>query len=732
MIPPGECLYAGRKRRKPIQKQRPALESEKSNPSKRHRDRLNAELDHLASLLPFPPDIISKLDKLSVLRLSVSYLRVKSFFQAVQDTGSRRPVAGDPSSGDGHPSGGSEVLEGRLLLESLNGFALVVSAEGMIFYASATIVDYLGFHQTDVMHQNVYDYIHVDDRQDFCRQLHWAMDPPPVALGQPTLPETGEDSVLQRLLQAQDAGAGPPPEFAAFLTRCFVCRVRCLLDSTSGFLTMQFQGKLKFLFGQKKKTPSGTVLPPRLSLFCVAVPVLLPSVAEMRVKTALLRAKPRADVVATVDTKAKATPSLCESELHGKPSYFAGRSNGENGIPVFRVHADADADRWAQAPVRAPCLCVGGTDLVLDPEEAEEDREEEDHGRMLSGSSGARGQREVHMYNCGFKAAGKMRHLSWTAERHNQGSSVKLEPEPHGSGPLSVCAKPPGTCVPYPGIQGTFNASGVTAFRNAPSTHPLDHPPSAPCGRTSRPWQDCDQALVPPRTSCHLPQGVLGNGLPHSRTQRFPMGGYSAEDAELQSAPVPPAALCNPVLSPDVPIKVENDSGSEDTAEGYTKPRSQVWLGASDLAKRQQVSFPNRMLLKTEPDLPGHLPPCADSRQFSYTPHLGPSVSGPHPSCRTTTRPCPCYPAGWACLERMRGLPCPELPHRPLQDPGARHPCPLRRDCRAPGAAPVVKREPLDSLSWAKHSQGGVPGMLPKSALAALVPPKVPECRFLP
>ncbi|XP_012869275.1 PREDICTED: aryl hydrocarbon receptor repressor [Dipodomys ordii] len=665
MIPPAECTYAGRKRRKPVQKRRPAMGAEKSNPSKRHRDRLNTELEHLASLLPFPPDVISKLDKLSVLRLSVSYLRVKSFFQALRET--RVWPADTLPSGEG-PIRACPVQEGRLLLESLNGFALVVSAEGMIFYASATIMDYLGFHQTDVMHQNIYDYIHVDDRQDFCQQLHWAMDPLQATRTQPPLPET-DDIMPGKLLRAQEDGAGVPPEYAAFLTRCFVCRVRCLLDSTSGFLTMQFQGKLKFLFGQKKKAPSGAALPARLSLFCTVMPVILPPVAEMRRGSTFLRVKHRSDT----DPRSKAITNLCESERHRKPGFFAGRSNAENNMTEFRAHLDSGC--WAQVLGRVPCLCFrGNSDFLLSPKRRA-GNEEEGQERVPRASAKVTRQRERQGYSRHSDTAAPARHPSWVTEEPVREDSSRPRPEPGKKDLHSTHAVLHSSCVSGPGSQGVSSAAGLTTtFSDS-----LGSPLSAYGSQMNRPLRDVPQAQVYPSTR-HVPQRCLGTRLPRSGVQCFMAGGFSTEGTGLPGLPMTPLLL-------EVPIKTEGDAGWQGAAGGC--PPSRGWLGASGARRR----------LKTEPD---------------GLPQACTQPPG-HPHRRTPAGPCrelaPPYPAPRACQEQPT--------HHHLCMPGRREgqSPPLGCGCRAPGAGPVVKCEPLDSLSWPSLGRGAVPEVLPKVPL---------------
>ncbi|XP_072730238.1 aryl hydrocarbon receptor-like [Ciconia boyciana] len=360
-------MYAGRKRRKPVPRAvRPApAEGGTSNPSKRHRERLNRELERLAGLLPFPEEVAAGLDKLSVLRLSAGYLRAKSFFSVALKNHGAKEVETNGDRSNGPAPGSAAVPEGELLLQALNGFVLVVTSEGLIFYSSHTIQDYLGFHQTDVMHQSVFELIHTEDQQEFRRNLHWALNPPHAPEGEP--PAEGGKSL------SSSAVAYKPeqllPENSSFLERSFVCRFRCLLDNSSGFLALNLQGRLKFLHGQNKRSEDGSALPPQLALFAISTPLQPPSILQIRTKNMIFRTKHKLDFTPLAcDAKGKIVLGYTEAELrmcgtgyqfvHAADMLYCAENHvrmmktGESGLTVFRLLTKENRWKWVQANAR--------------------------------------------------------------------------------------------------------------------------------------------------------------------------------------------------------------------------------------------------------------------------------------------------------------------------------------------------------------------------------------------
>uniref|UniRef100_A0A3Q3N6C5 Aryl hydrocarbon receptor-like n=1 Tax=Mastacembelus armatus TaxID=205130 RepID=A0A3Q3N6C5_9TELE len=330
------------------------------------RDRLNGELERLASLLPFPEEVTTSLDKLSILRLSVSYLRAKNFFSVALNSRNGASPSGGKDGGSKASAGvETKIPEGELLLQALNGFVLVITANGTIFYSSHTIQDYLGFHQTDVMHQSVYELVHTEDQQELRRNLHWALNPPPATAS--TINQDSPQDKNSSLVTYNPEQL--PPENSSFLERNFVCRFRCLLDNSSGFLALNIQGRLKFLHGQNQRQGNGGKVPAQLALFTIATPLQPPSILEIRTKNMIFRTKHKLDFTPMAcDAKGKIVLGYTEAELrvrgsgyqfiHAADMLYCAENHvrmiktGESGLTVFRLLTKENRWKWVQANAR--------------------------------------------------------------------------------------------------------------------------------------------------------------------------------------------------------------------------------------------------------------------------------------------------------------------------------------------------------------------------------------------
>ncbi|CAH1777206.1 unnamed protein product [Owenia fusiformis] len=142
-----------------VEKKRSRNESEKLR-----RDKLNMYIGELAKMVPLVMTAQKKMDKSSILRLTVNYLKV------------HRELKGNKKDIDWKPPIISNDNLSELLLQSLNGFLLVTSRKGMVIYASEELTTSLGHNLADTVGNSVKKFVHQDDQKYFLKQLELPRD----------------------------------------------------------------------------------------------------------------------------------------------------------------------------------------------------------------------------------------------------------------------------------------------------------------------------------------------------------------------------------------------------------------------------------------------------------------------------------------------------------------------------------------------------------------------------
>ncbi|XP_070136328.1 protein trachealess isoform X2 [Drosophila bipectinata] len=287
------------------------LRKEKSRDAARsRRGKENYEFYELAKMLPLPAAITSQLDKASIIRLTISYLKLRDFSGHGDPPWTREASSSSKlKSAAIRRSPAVDLFEqhqGTHILQSLDGFALAVAGDGRFLYISETVSIYLGLSQVEMTGSSIFDYIHQADHSEIAEQLGLSLTSGGGSgAGSSSSGGVGVGAgtgMASPTSGASDDGSGTHgtnnPDVAASMTqastsgykgydRSFCVRMKSTLTKrgchfkSSGYRVVLLLCKLRpqYTFSHSRKSQ-----PPLLGMVALAIALPPPSVHEIRLE----------------------------------------------------------------------------------------------------------------------------------------------------------------------------------------------------------------------------------------------------------------------------------------------------------------------------------------------------------------------------------------------------------------------------------------------------------------
>nr|XP_020467194.1 neuronal PAS domain-containing protein 3 isoform X4 [Monopterus albus] len=281
-----------------------ALRKEKSRDAARsRRGKENFEFYELAKMLPLPGAITSQLDKASIIRLTISYLKMRDFANQGDPPWNLR-IEGPPPNTSVKAIGtqrrrspsavASEIFEPHLgshILQSLDGFVFALNKEGRFLYISETVSIYLGLSQVELTGSSVFDYIHPGDHVEMAEQLGMKLPPGRgMSLSQGAVNEDGASSASSSShsetpepVESSSPSLLPPDNS---LERSFFIRMKSTLTKrgvhikSSGYKVIHITGRLRI---RMALTHSRSVPNQIMGMVVVAHALPPPTINEVRI-----------------------------------------------------------------------------------------------------------------------------------------------------------------------------------------------------------------------------------------------------------------------------------------------------------------------------------------------------------------------------------------------------------------------------------------------------------------